>query len=200
MMTDLLGKLNDEMAALLAKARPALVEIRGRNRSVGAGTIWHPSGMVVTNTHVLEGRKVEIALADGRNLPAELLASEPSLDLAVLAVEAEGLPVMELGNSRSLRPGDWVVALGNPFGMIGAATAGTLIGRTNGSIDDRKSPVSLLVLDLHLRPGYSGGALLDAQGRLVGINTMMQGPNVGVAVPVDEIKTFLRRAIKKADR
>ena len=64
MMTELMEKLNNEMAALLAKARPALVEIRGRNRSVGAGTIWHPSGMVVTNTHVLEGKKVEIALAE----------------------------------------------------------------------------------------------------------------------------------------
>jgi len=117
------------------------------------------------------------------------------LDLAALAVDANGLPTIELGNSRELRPGQWVLAIGHPWGITGAVTAGVIIS-TGIPPELKASGRALLQVDLPLRPGYSGGPLVDARGRMVGINTMMAGPEVGLAVPVQEIKAFLRDALR----
>jgi serine protease Do len=193
-VTDLLEQLNVEMSTLIERVRPSLVEISNGGGGVGAGTIWHPGGFIVTNAHVVGRRNLYVTLADGRALPARLLAHDAGLDLAALEIEGKDLPTIELGRSERLQPGQWVLALGHPWGVRGAATAGIVIGlgpHPEGIMGER----NLIQVNLPLRPGHSGGPLIDARGRLVGINTMMNGPEVGLAVPVHEAKSFLRNAL-----
>ena len=191
----LLYDLNDEMALLAETAARSLVYVHANGHGGGAGTIWHPDGLIVTNAHVVNRGDLRVTFADGSTYRARLLAREPKLDLAALVVEASGLPAIALGESRRLRPGQWVVAMGHPFGVRGSATAGTVVGV--GS-DDPKVPTrgqEWIAVSLRLRPGNSGGPLLDAEGRLVGINTIMSGPETGMAVPVHVAKAFLQDAL-----
>jgi serine protease Do len=194
-MSDLLQQLNAEMATIVEDVRHSLVQISNGRGGAGAGTIWHPDGLILTNAHVVGRRSLSVTLSDGRNLPARLLAYDAAYDLAALAIDATGLPTIELGDSRQLQPGQWVLALGHPWGVLGAVTAGVVIGV--GSLPEVATPQRELVhVSLHLRPGHSGGPLADVHGRLVGINTMMVGPDVGVAVPVHVVKAFLRQALE----
>jgi serine protease Do len=124
-----------------------------------------------------------------------LLAHDRRLDLAALRIDARVLPAAERGDSRALHSGAWVVALGHPWGMRGAATAGTVIG---AGPDWPRTPwggQEWILVRLHLRPGYSGGPLVEAQGRIVGINTMVTGPELGAAVPVHVVEAFLERSV-----
>ena len=193
-MTDVLQALNAEMSAVTERVRQSLVEIQNGRGGAGAGTVWHPDGLIVTNAHVVGRRGLKVALADGRVLLARLLAHDAELDLAALTVDARDLPTVELGRSQRLKAGQWVLAVGHPFGVQGAVTAGVVIsvgahpeGITRGR--------DLIQVNMPLRTGNSGGPLVDARGRLVGINAMMNGLQVGLAVPVHEAKRFLRRAL-----
>jgi serine protease Do len=193
-VASLLMQLNTEMSAAIERVQRSLVEIKNGHGGVGAGTIWHPEGLIVTNAHVVGRRRLDVTLADGRTMPARLLAHDAGLDLAALKVDASDLPTIELGRSTRLQPGQWVMALGHPWGVSGAVTAGVIIGlgpHPEGIMSRRH----LIQINLPLRPGHSGGPLVDARARLVGINTMMNGPEVGLAVPVHEAKRFLQRAL-----
>ena len=195
-MTTLLQQVNEELGGLVAAVKRSLVQVQSGNRGGGAGSIWHPDGLILTNAHVVRSRTPQVVLPDGTRLAARVLAHDRHLDLAALSVEATGLPSIELGDSRTLQPGQWVTALGHPWGVPSAATSGVVISVGQDfpemlpemSEDGRE----VIVVGLQLRPGYSGGPLVDDQGRLVGLNTMMVGPEVGVAVPVQVVKEFLR--------
>lgn len=192
-MNELVDALNAELAAIVARARPSLVQLQNGRRGVGAGTILHPDGLIVTNAHVVQGRAPRVTLWDGRTLPGTLLAEDQSCDLAAVAIPAADLPAIELGNGR-LRAGDWVVALGHPWGVLGAASAGMVIA-TGRPAEGLPFDGELLQVGLHLRPGHSGGPMLDRDGRLVGVNTMIAGPDVGLAIPLQTVKRFLKLAL-----
>ena len=191
LMSDLLQDLGSDLGKVLDDVRPSLVQVRDGRGAGGAGTVWHPDGLILTNAHVVAGGPASVTFHDGRTLPARLLARDTALDLAALSVEAAGLPTIGLGESRTLRPGQIVIAIGHPSGLVGAVTAGVIIGSENGGRGPEGT--EWITADLHLRPGYSGGPLVDARGHLVGINFMMNGPDVGIAVPVHVVKAFLRR-------
>jgi serine protease Do len=192
---ELFQQLNDELSAAAEEAQRSLVSISNGQRGAGAGTIWHPDGLILTNAHVVRLRSPKVTLPDGRKIPAQVLAHDRHLDLAAIRVDANNLPTIELGRSKQLRPGEWVLALGHPWGVAGAATAGVVIGM--GPPPEMNMPGrEMLHVGLHLRPGHSGGPLVDTRGRLVGINTMMAGPDVGLAVPVHVVKAFLRQELK----
>ncbi len=194
-MSAIAQQLNAEMASVAESAGRGLVQVHNGGRGAGTGTIWHPDGLVVTNAHVVSGGPLRVTLPDGRKLKARLLARDREQDLAALVVEASGLPTIEIGGSRDLQPGQWVLAMGNPWGVRGAVTAGIVIGMGSEWPEMPRSRREWIVVGLHLRPGYSGGPLVDVQGRLVGINTMMTGPDVGMAVPVHVVKAFLRESL-----
>ena len=139
--------------------------------------------MIVTNAHVVGRGPVKVELPDGRVLPAQIMATDPDRDLAALRVEAENLPTIQLADSRAARPGQWVTALGHPFGVQGAATTGIVIGMGREWPEMARTRHDWLVVSLHMRPGHSGGPLVDVRGRLVGINAMINGPEVGLAIP-----------------
>ena len=198
MMDDsLLRQLYDDLAGVIAAAQRSLVQIANGRGGAGAGTIWHSDGLIVTNHHVIAGRgDLRVTLHSGETLPARVLAASPERDLAALVVEADGLPTIAPGDSRALRPGQWVLALGHPWGVLDAVTGGVVIA-LGPQIGDMRSPngQDWLAVSVHVRPGHSGGPLIDAQGRMVGVNTIMNGPDVGVAVPVHVVKAFLKEDV-----
>lgn len=199
-MNDILNQLNDAAASLLEGAARSLVHVQAGATGGGAGTIWHSDGLVLTNAHVAHHDIVQVRLQDGRSLSGRVVASDVDLDLAAITVDALGLPTIEPGASRSVVPGQFVMALGHPWGVSAAATAGTVIGleayRWSRSGDWRE----FLAVNLRLRPGNSGGPLLDSEGRLIGINTIMNGEQTGLAVPVHVVKRFLKDSLGEQRR
>jgi len=190
----LLRDLQNSLADVVDRVHRSLVHI-SNGRGAGAGTIWHSDGLIITNAHVVYGHHhLSVTLPDGRTLPTQVIASDQHLDLAALSVNADNLPTIELGDSRLLKPGQWVMAVGHPWGVQGAITTGVVIG-VGGDLPEMQTGREWLALDLHMRPGHSGGPLVDSAGRLMGINTMITGPDVGFAIPVQVVKSFLKQTL-----
>lgn len=193
-MASLLTQLNAELAALVHRARQSLVQVADGTRGAGAGVVLHEDGLILTAAHVLRHRAPRVRLADGRELTSQVLGYDASRDLAVLAVEEDRLEPMPFGDSSRLRAGEWVMALGHPWGVAGGTTAGVVVG-AGKDLPEAPRPwrgAEWIAVNLHLRPGHSGGPLVDYSGRLIGVNTMMTGPDVGLAVPAHVAKSFLR--------
>ncbi len=161
--------------------------------SLGSGFIIDKSGFVVTNNHVIEGAdQIKVKLDDESEFEAEVIGRDPSTDIAVLKLKADrDLPVAKLGNSDALKIGQWVVAIGSPFGLERTVTAGIVSakGRVIGSgpYDD------FIQTDASINPGNSGGPLLDMQGEVVGINTAIvaNGKGIGFAIPINLAKDII---------
>jgi len=172
-----------------------------RAPSLGSGVIVSPSGYIVTNHHVVEASdEIEVALADGKKLLAKVVGNDPETDLAVLRVNAEGLPAITFGSSEALRVGDVVLAIGNPFGVGQTVTSGIVsaLGRTGLGINTFEN---FIQTDAAINPGNSGGALVDAGGNLVGINTAIfsrSGGSMGIgfAIPVSTAKMVLEQIVR----
>jgi S1-C subfamily serine protease len=167
--------------------------------SAGSGVIVDSAqGLVVTNFHVIQNAQaVQIGLADGRNFPAEPVALAPRLDLAVLRIRADDLPELKLGESDALEVGDYVLAIGNPFGLGQTVTSG-IVSATDRVLG-RGNPRRFIQTDAPINPGNSGGALINADGEVIGINTALFSPtqgNVGIgfAIPANVVRDVLRRA------
>ena len=191
-MASVLRRLNTEMESVVGKAGSSLVRVWNRRGGAGAGTIWHPDGLVITNAHVVQGNSPHVALRSGESLSARLLAHDAKRDIAALMVNARELPTIDLGESLKVKPGQWVMAMGHPWGLKDAATAGVVIGLESEAHGLSYPSREWLAVNMQLRPGHSGGPLMDIEGRLIGINTIMNGPDVGMAVPVHVVKRFLK--------
>ncbi len=140
----------------------------------GSGVIVSSDGYVVTNNHVVEdGDEIEITLNDKREFRAELIGTDPSTDLALLKIEGSNLPYLKFGNSDSLRVGEWVLAVGNPFNLESTVTAGIVSakGRSIDILEGQDRIESFIQTDAAVNPGNSGGALVNTNGELIGINT-----------------------------
>ncbi len=165
-------------------------------RGAGSGFVIRKDGVVLTNNHVVEhAKEITVALSDGRKLPAKVLGRDPKTDLAVLKIDSkEPLPVVQLGDSDGLAVGDWVVAIGNPFGLDNTVTAGIVSakGRAIG-----QGPYDHFIqTDASINPGNSGGPLFDERGNVVGINTAIfsqSGGSVGIgfAIPINLAKELV---------
>jgi serine protease Do len=194
----IIHQLNNALADRIDSVHQSLVQI-SNGHGAGAGTIWHSDGLIITNAHVVYGQHyLHVILPDERKLPAQIIAADDRLDLAALAVEANDLPTIELGDSRKVRAGQWVMAVGHPWGVQGAVTAGVVIGIGENLPEMREMQPGRewIALSLHMRPGHSGGPVVDSAGRLIGINTMITGPDVGFAIPVHVVKAFLKEHIR----
>ena len=180
--------LSGELAALANQVRVGVVQVAD-GRGAGSGTIWREDGLIVTNYHVAPGERARVTLADGRALPARAVNGLPERDLAVLQVEATGLPSLPVGDSAALRIGELLLAVGHPLGVPRAVSLGIFSGvgpiegqGGEGGRGGRHFQEALLA-DIELRPGNSGGPLLNARGEVVGINAMVLGPRTALAVP-----------------
>ena len=186
------------LAAAVEAARASVVEVRSGSRGIGAGVIWRSaaraasraSSVIVTNAHVVMGAErgnvqggLRVVTADGRAFEAEVVASNPQLDLAMIRVGATGLPVAKVGDSTRLRVGELVFAIGNPWGQVGVVTAGTISGLGSITLRGTNRAAHYIRSDVLLAPGNSGGPLLDTTGAVIGINAMIFGGDLGVAIP-----------------
>ncbi len=171
----------------------------------GSGFIWDTDGHIITNFHVIQsGSKLKVTLSDGTNWDAEVVGTEPNKDLAVLKIKTapDKLRPILVGESSSLKVGQSVYAIGNPFGLDQSLTTGIIsaLGREIISIGGR--PIrDVIQTDAAINPGNSGGPLLDSSGRLIGVNTMIYSPSgasagIGFSIPVDEVNWVVSDLIK----
>jgi serine protease Do len=173
--------------------------------SLGSGVVLRPDGVIVTNNHVIEGAdQITVILADRRSFEAKLLSRDERADLAFLKIDTDGedLPTLPLARSDALQVGDLVLAIGNPFGIGQTVTSG-IVSATNRTAEGLERDVSFIQTDAAINPGNSGGALVDLQGRLVGINTAIfsrSGGSIGIgfAIPADLVRVRLEGATSGA--
>ena len=168
--------------------------IVGERGGAGSGVVWSADGLILTKAHVVRAPAVRVELWDGRRFDARVVARDPRRDLATLRIPAEGLESATPGDSRALRPGELVMAIGNPLGFAGALSTGVVhsIGTLPGMGRQR-----WIRADVRLAPGNSGGPLANAQGQVVGINTAIVN-GLGVAAPVSAAVDFLRHGVRPA--
>jgi serine protease Do len=202
-------------APLVARADSSVATVKslvkgrigGRERTLGEGLgtafVYDARGFLLTNNHVVEqATEILLGFRDGRELPARLVGADPRTDVAVLKVEATDLPALPLGDSDKLRVGDWVVAIGNPFGLAHTVSAGILSakGRTRDDVNglDPAGYFDFLQTDASINPGNSGGPLLDLQGQVVGINAAIRqnANNIGFAIPINMVRQLLPMLVR----
>lgn len=202
-----------EFTGAAEAATPAVVNIRtmqkgrnfhfwgeGVNTATGSGVIISAEGLIVTNNHVIEGAdRIEITLNDKREFEAEVIGVDPSTDLALLRIKASNLPFMTFGNSDSLRVGEWVLAVGNPFNLESTVTAGIVSakGRSIDILEGQDRIESFIQTDAAVNPGNSGGALVNSNGELIGINTAIitrsgRYEGYSFAVPANLVRKVIR--------
>jgi serine protease Do len=172
-----------DFGTIAEKLRRSTVHVRDG----GSGVIWRADGSIVTNAHVVRGERHSVELWDGRVLETSVVKRDPRQDLAVLRVSMKDAPAVCVGDSDTLRAGQIALAVGNPLGFIGALSTGVIHGVGPLSGLGRRSWVQA---DVRLAPGNSGGPLADAEGRVIGINTMIAG-GLALAIPSNAVAAFV---------
>ncbi len=203
-------------ADLTTRIDPAVVFVRtlqesrnlgGRRQVIGEGLgsafVFDPNGLILTNNHVIEGAsEIRVIFGRKKEMDATVVGRDPPTDVAVLRVNATGLAHVPMGDSDQLRVGDWVIAIGNPFGLSHTVSAGIISakGRTNQDVKglDEFGYYDFLQTDASINPGNSGGPLVDMGGHVVGINTAIraQANNIGFAIPINMIKEIIPTLLK----
>jgi serine protease Do len=182
------------MVEVAEKVRRSLVVVQGHRFGAGAGIIWRRDGIILTNNHVVNSQAPRVILADGRVFQASLLARDPEVDLAALRIEAGDLEAARIADSRQLRVGQFVLAVGHPWGQRGFVTAGIISALMKASTSRHGRSVPVIRTDASLAPGNSGGPLIDAAGGVIGINTLIVGGDQSVAVPSHLAEALIARA------
>ena len=176
-----------------------------RTTGLGSGVILDAeNGYIVTNSHVIDkAENIVVTLEDGEKFSAEVIGKDPGADIAIIKIEAKRLTEIQLGNSDDLRQGDFVVAVGNPFGLGQTVTSGIIsaLGRSGLGIESYED---FIQTDASINPGNSGGALVNLRGELVGINTAIYGPTggnigIGFAIPVNMVKQITEQLIEHGE-
>ena len=182
-------QISTALAELAREIARSVVLVRGSMGSAGSGVIWDRPGLVITNHHVVPGPLAELTVAGGRRLRARVVRRAPALDLAALEVEGDPGQGAQVGDSDGLHVGDLVVAVGNPMGERNAPSLGIV-----ASVPD-----DVLRLSITLRPGNSGGALVNARGQVVGIPHMVTGNGLALAVASRRVREFLGGATGESE-
>jgi serine protease Do len=208
-----LARFNQLLADLAERLKPALVHIRVRRanapkdeeaepgdprRSTGSGFVIDRGGTIVTNAHVVEGADwIQVRTFDGRRYTARLLGQDARVDLAVLKIEATGLPVLTFGDANRLRVGEFVMALGHPFGLEHSVSFG-IVSRKGAPLTVAAPGFDFIQTDAAINPGNSGGPLVNMAGEVVGINTMAaRNGSIGFAIPANLVSVLVPQLASK---
>jgi serine protease Do len=198
---ELSSNVADALSDVVQRVQRSLVVVHNGRYGAGAGVVWRTGGYIVTNYHVVARGKLRVTLPDGRQSEARLVAQEPELDLALLQVDQADLPGALIADSHGLQTGQIVMAVGHPWGQRGFVTAGIVGGQGVVEVRGPRSrqiaytSVPVIRTDVRLAPGNSGGPLVNAVGAVVGINTMIVGGDLGVAIPSHIVDAFVARSI-----
>ncbi len=197
---DLTNWIADSQAEVVQSIQRSLVMVHNGRRGAGAGIAWRQGGYLVTNYHVIaHGRSHHATLPDEQDLPVRVVAQEPEIDLALLQVDAPQLPPALVANSRGLRVGQIVMALGHPLGQRGVVTSGIISGLGIAQTRGVRGAVPVIRSDVALAPGNSGGPLVNAIGAVIGINTMIIGGDLGVAIPSHLVDLFVSESLGECE-
>lgn len=171
-------------------------------RSLGSGVIVSKDGYILTNNHVVSGaQKLTVILEDKKTYAAKVVGTDPPSDVAVIKINASGLPVANLGSSAEVKVGQWVIAVGNPFALLRTVTHGIISAKGRSSVENTGYE-DFLQTDAPINPGNSGGALADLDGNVIGINTAIASPSggnvgLGFAIPIDMARAIMDQLIGK---
>ena len=193
----ILETVSNAIVNVADKLSPSVVRIGAGRWRGGTGTVWSRDGHIVTSNHVL-GRtdEIEVGFSDGTKQVAKVVGRDPYSDIALLKIDSDHLSPVEAGDSDALKVGQFVLALANPMGRNPSATYGIV---TNPAFSIRSwwggAPNKVLVTDARLNPGYSGGPLVDARGRVIGINAAYAN-NRGISIPVNTVKTVVDKLMQ----
>lgn len=171
-------------------------------RGTGSGFVISADGLILTNAHVVSGADtVSVTLKDGREFSGKVVGQDPLTDVAVVRVQANNLPIVSLGNSDSLKAGEWAIAIGNPLGLDNTVTAGIIsaTGRSSSEVRVADKRVSFIQTDAAINPGNSGGPLLNQRGEVIGMNTAIIGgaQGLGFAIPINTAQKISQQLIAK---
>lgn len=215
-----LARLSDHLVGLAERAKPALVQISVRHspppaagkepsphpplpdegrRTGGSGFVIREDGLIVTNAHVVaQAERIQVRLADGRRFDGKLVGKDSRVDLAVVQIQgARGLPVLPLGDSERVRVGEFVLALGNPFGLEQTVSFG-IVGRKGAPLRFASPGFDFIQTDAAVNPGNSGGPLVNMAGEVVGVNSMAaRGGSIGFAIPANLLKALLPQLVAR---
>ncbi len=205
-----LARFNDLLAGLAESLKPAIVHVRVRRsgpvkddqegeprRAAGTGFIIDPDGIIVTNAHVVEGaNSVQVRLFDGRRFGARVMGKDNRVDIAVLKIDgAKSLPVLPLGDSNRVRVGEFVLALGHPFGLEHSVSFG-IVSRRGTPLTVATPGFDFIQTDAAINPGNSGGPLVNMAGEVIGINSMAaRNGSIGFAIPSNLAKTLVPQLV-----
>lgn len=191
--SNLTDVISPAVQKIVERVLPSVVQVRNGGHGGAAGIIWSADGRVLTNYHVVAGKDgpLHVHLRDGRSFEATLVSGNPALDLALLSVQAGDLPAAPIGESSRLRVGELVIAIGHPWGQRDVVTAGIVSGIGDVAVAGTGRKAQYVRSDVRLRPGNSGGPLLNARGEVIGINAMIFGGDMGIAIPVHVARTWV---------
>src|SRR5712692_8388024 len=186
-----LDAFSSDLGKIIERIQPSVVQVRRGDRGAGTGVIWHENG-IITNHHVVAsaGTQLQVELQDGRVLDAYVVDSDPAFDVAMLKVTENNLKAAPVGDSAKLRVGELVFAIGNPWGQRGVVTAGIVSALSEVKARNSNQTMEYIKSDVRLAPGNSGGPLLNAQGGVVGINAMIMGGDLSVAIPSNVVSAW----------
>ncbi len=168
-------------------------------KGAGSGFIIRPDGYILTNEHVVrDAQTLKVTLYGGKKYDGRVVGTDPQTDLAVVKIDGKNLPAVEMGDSNALEPGEWVVAIGNPYGFHDTVTAG-IISALGRSLEDPNQSGNLIQTDAAINPGNSGGPLVDLNGKVIGINEAIiaNAQGLGFAIPINLAKSIAEDLIKK---
>jgi len=211
-----IARLSDFIHGTAERLKPALVQLRTRRpvdatseqepqpgtpeerRSSGSGFVIRQDGYIVTNEHVVSGaERIQVKLSDGRRFEARLVGLDERVDLALIKIEATGLPTAALGDSNRLRVGEFVLALGHPFGLEQTVSFG-IVSRKGAPLQVAAPGFDFIQTDAAVNPGNSGGPLVNLAGEVVGVNSMAaRNGTIGFAIPVNLVKALLPQLASK---
>ncbi len=192
--------LTEEFTTVCKSARNSLVVVQNGQRGAGSGVVWRPGGIVVTNYHVIQRGRPRISLLDGGEYSTRVIAKAKQFDLALLKIDlpesqVPTLSVAPVADSKNLRVGQIALAFGHPWGQVGSVSAGIITSLGRVPLRWRRGSIEVIRTDAGLAPGNSGGPLVDARGAVIGINTMIVGGDLGVAIPSHVVNEFVDQTL-----
>lgn len=182
--------LTNAFSDLIARVRQSLVMVQNGHQGAGAGVVWG-EGLILTNNHVAVQESPTILLPDGREVRAKVMSRDPEIDLALLSAEINGTASLAFADSRRVRPGELVLAMGHPLGQRNVVTMGVVSSLETAQTNGKRKSIPIIRSDVVLLPGNSGGPLLNASGEVIGINTLVVGGDQGFAIPAHLADGFI---------